>query len=181
MPCGVCTSAIKKTLFHPKSNAAKRVEFEAELHQYEQVEKRPVIYMDESGFSVDAPRDRGYSFKGKRCYGSKDWHSRGRVNAIGAVHHFKIVNICLFEGNINADIFHAWTVNQLIPALPARSVVVMDNASFHKRTDTLKAIRTKGHDVLFLPPYSPDLNPMEKMGAGEEHQKKAQMQSISAF
>ncbi|MDR2886681.1 MAG: transposase, partial [Bacteroidales bacterium] len=122
MPCGVYVSAIKKTLFHPKADAAKRDEFAAKLHQYEQVECRPIIYMDESGFSVDAPRERGYSFKGKRCYGSKDWHSRGRVNAIGDVHHFKTVNICLFECNINADIFHAWTVNQLIPSLPERSV-----------------------------------------------------------
>jgi transposase len=42
----------------------------------------------------------------------------------------------------------------------------MDNAAFHQRPETLKAIRTQGHDVLFLPPYCPDLNPIEKMGAG---------------
>jgi transposase len=70
----------KKTLVHPSTDAGKRAEFEANLHLYEQVEERPVIHMDESGFSVDAPRDRGYSFRGKRCYGSRDRHSRGRVN-----------------------------------------------------------------------------------------------------
>jgi hypothetical protein len=132
MPCGVCVSAIKKTLFHPKADAVKRVEFAAKLHQYEQVERRPIIYMDESGFSVDAPRERGYSFRGRRCYGGKDWHSRGKVNAIGAVRHFTIFNICLFEGNINAGIFHTWTADQLIPSLPERSVIVMDNAAFHQ-------------------------------------------------
>jgi hypothetical protein len=50
------------------------------------------------------------------------------VNAIGAVLHFKTVNICLFEENINADVFHAWITKQPIPALPERSVIVMDNA-----------------------------------------------------
>ncbi|MDR2927316.1 MAG: transposase [Cytophagaceae bacterium] len=52
-----------------------------------------------------------------------------------------------------------------MPALPSKYVAVMDNASFHKRTDTLNAIRTQGHDVLFLHPYSPDLNPIEKKWA----------------
>jgi transposase len=142
------------------------------LHQYEQVERRRIIYMDESGFSVDAPRERGYSSSGNRCYGSKDWHGRGRVNAIGAIHHFTLLNICLFECNINADIFHAWTVEQLIPSLPERSVIVMDNAAFHQRADTLNEIRTKKHDVLFLPPYSPDLNPIEKKWAQTKNIRK---------
>ncbi|MDR2927591.1 MAG: transposase [Cytophagaceae bacterium] len=132
--------------------------------------------MDESGFSVDAPSESGYSSIGTRCCGCKDLHSRGGVDAIGAIHHFKMLNICLFEGNINADTFHAWTTDRLIPSLPESSVIVMDNAAFHQRADTLKAIRTKGYDVLFLPTYSPDLNPIEKeMGAGEKHQKKAKM------
>jgi hypothetical protein len=107
MPCGVYVSAIKKTLFHPKADAAERAEFDVKLRRYEQVERRPIIYLDESGFSVDATRERGYSSGGNRCYGSKDRNSKGRVNAIGAIHHFKMLNICLFEGNINADVFHA--------------------------------------------------------------------------
>ncbi|MDR2928480.1 MAG: transposase [Cytophagaceae bacterium] len=142
------------------------------LHQYEQVERRPIIYMDESGFSVDAPRERGYSSIATRCCGCKNLHSRGRVNAIGAIHHFKMLNIYLFEGNINADIFHAWTADRLIPSLPESSVIVMDNAAFHQRADTLKAIRTKGYDVLFVPTYSPDLNPIEKKWAQAKNIRK---------
>ena len=59
-----------------------------QLFSYETVGQRAVVYIDESGFSVDAPRDSGYSEKGERCYASKDWHSRGRVNAIGAICEF---------------------------------------------------------------------------------------------
>ena len=114
---------------------------------------------------MDAPRTRGYSLKGTRCYGSHDWHSRGRVNAIGAIDQFKMINVCLFEANINAGVFYSWVTQQLLSSLPERSVIIMDNAPFHKRSDTIEAIESKRHKVLFLPPYSPDLNPIEKKWA----------------
>ena len=53
----------------------------------------------------------------------------------------------------------------LLPELPARSVIVMDNAPFHKRQDMLDALQAEGHTVLCLPPYSPDFNPIEKTWA----------------
>ena len=114
---------------------------------------------------MDAPRDSGYSEKGTRCYASKDWHSRGRVNAIGAICGFKILNVCLFEGNINSDVLYAWVTKELVCSLPEKAVIVLDNATFHKRSDSIQAIQNEGHDVLFLPPYSPDLNPIEKKWA----------------
>ena len=52
-----------------------------------------------------------------------------------------------------------------MPALPSNSVVVMDNASFHKRQDSQQAITQAGHILEYLPPYSPDLNPIEKKWA----------------
>jgi transposase len=86
----------KKTLFQPKADEDLRERFKVELFQYEMIDKRPIVYLDESGFSVDAPLDFGYSEKGARCYASKDWHGRGRVNAIRAIFGFKTLNICLF-------------------------------------------------------------------------------------
>lgn len=62
------------------------------LFYYEFIEKRPIVYIDESGFAVDAPRENGYSLKGEKCYASKDWHARGRVNVIGAIMNFKLFN-----------------------------------------------------------------------------------------
>ena len=129
------------------------------------IEDRPIVYLDESGFALDSPRVNGYSLKGNRCYASKDWHARGRVNAIGAIIDFKLINVCLFEGNINADVFHAWLTQELLRSIPENSVIVMDNATFHKRSDSLEAIEKSGHIVEFLPPYSPDLNPIEKKWA----------------
>jgi transposase len=52
-----------------------------------------------------------------------------------------------------------------LPELPEGCVMVMDNASFHKRSDMIDAIAEKGHILLFMPPYSPDLNPIEQKWA----------------
>jgi len=121
--------------------------------------------VDESGFAVDAPRDYGYGPKGERCYAKKDWHAKGRVNAIGAINDFKLFNVYLFETNINSDIFYAWLTQELLPNVPNNAVIVLDNATFHKRNDMKDAIEAKGHILEFLPPYSPDLNPIEKKWA----------------
>lgn len=156
---------LKKTLFHPKANESSRHSFQEKLFHYEFIEDRPIVYLDESGFSVDAPRENGYSLKGEKCYASKDWHARGRVNAIGAITNFKLFNVCLFECNIDSDVFYAWLTEELLPNAPKNSVIVLDNATFHKREDILLAVRKQGHILEFLPPYSPDLNPIEKKWA----------------
>lgn len=120
-----------------------------------------VVYLDESGFAHDMPRTHGYSDKGKRCYGEQDWHAKGRVNAIGAIIDNQLLTAYLFDVNINSDVFYAWLTQDLIPNLSEKSVVVMDNATFHKRKDMQKALSEAGHTLLYLPPYSPDLNPIE--------------------
>jgi len=58
-------------------------------------------------------------------------------------------------------VFFAWLAQDLLPKLPTTSVIAMDNASFHKRDDVRRLIEQAGHSLEFLPPYSPDLNPIE--------------------
>jgi transposase len=126
--------------------------------------------LDESGFAVDMPRMHGYAQVGKRCYGSCNWHARGRINVIGASINMKLISIGLFDAHIDSDIFYQWTVECLLPELRQNSVIVLDNAAFHKRRDIQLAIIRAGHRLLYLPPYSPDLNEIE--------QKWAQAKSI---
>ena len=140
------------------------MKFQQEIKRYE-TEGRPIVYQDESGFAQDMPRTHGYALKGEHCYGKQDWHARGRINAIGALIGKKLLTVCLFKCNINADVFYGWVTQDLIPQLPPNSVVVLDNATFHKRMDAEQALSDAGHTVLFLPPYSPDLNPIEKKWA----------------
>jgi transposase len=107
------------------------------------------------------PRTHGYSLRGERCYGSHDWAAYGRTNAIGALIGKELLTVSLFNCNVNTEVFTAWVDQDLIPKLPEGSVVVMDNASFHKSTKMKDQIKSAGHILEYLPPYSPDLNPIE--------------------
>lgn len=141
-----------------------RTDFQRDIAQYEH-EGRRIVYLDESGFAQDMPRNYGYSLQGTRCYGTQDWHAKGRLNAIGAIVGMTFLTLSVFKGSINSDVFYAWLTQDLLPKLPADSVIVMDNATFHKRKDMLDAIEAQGCFAKFLPPYSPDLNPIEKKWA----------------
>ena len=78
----------------------------------------------------------------------------------------------LFNCNIDADVFYGWLTQQLLPVIAPNSVIVLDNATFHKREDALKAVKEQGHILEFLPPYSPDLNPIEKKWAQAKRIRK---------
>ena len=70
--------------------------------------------------------------------------------------------VSLIVGTVNGSIFKAWLKQDLIPKLPSQSIIIMDNASFHKVQGIKEMIVNAGHQLLYLPPYSPDLNPIEK-------------------
>ena len=107
------------------------------------------------------PRTHGYAPVGERCYGVKDWHARGRTNVIGALIKGTLLTVGLFTANINADIFYAWVTQDLLPKLLSACVIVMDNATFHKRQDIKTAIANAGHTLEYSPSYSPDFNDIE--------------------
>ncbi len=112
------------------------------------------------------PRTHGYAFKGQRCYGKHDWGAKGRTNVIGALLAGVLLTVSLFSSSsINTEIFTTWVAYDLIPKLPPKSVLILDNASFHKGAAMQKMIQEAGHTLLYLPPYSPDLNPIEKKWA----------------
>ena len=69
------------------------------------------------------------------------------------------------DGAVNADVFEAFVEQVLVPTLKSGDIVVMDNLSSHKRSRTRELIRSRGAEVLYLPPYSPDLNPIENVFA----------------
>lgn len=121
--------------------------------------------MDESGFADDMPRTHGYAEKGKRCYGKHDWGAKGRTNVIGALLGKVLLTVTLINSSVDTPIFNAWIEQDLIPQLPQKSVIVMDNATFHKSPLLELIITAAGHQLLYLPAYSPDFNPIEKKWA----------------
>ena len=123
---------MKKTLRHPRASEEEQRILQEKIEGYEH-EGRVIVYIDESGFAHDRPRTHGYAPVGERCHAVKDWHARGRTNAIGVLIEKALLIVGLFTVNIHADIFHAWVRQDLLPKLPPACVIVMDNATFHTR------------------------------------------------
>lgn len=124
------------------------------------------------------PRTHGYAPKGKRCYDKHDWGAKGRTNAIGALLGSAMIAVGLLSGSVNTDVFTCWVDKFLLHNLPEKSVIVMDNASFHKGKDMQHMIEKAGHFLLYLPPYSPDLNPIEKKWAQIKKARRSSGDSI---
>lgn len=95
-----------------------------------------------------------------------------RLNLIAAQCDQKILSPLLYSGNTTAELVNQWVKEQLIPELPAQSVLILDNARFHQAKQLKLIAEEKGHQLLFLPPYSPDLNPIEKSFANLKKRRK---------
>lgn len=121
---------------------------------------KPLVYLDETGFEKDAPRTHGWSQKGKRGYGKISGNRRPRTSLIAAQLGKTLLALLLISGTVNTVVFNAWVAQFLLPELTQPSVIMMDNAAFHKHSTTRELIKNAGHTLLYLPPYSPDLNPI---------------------
>lgn len=145
---------------HPKASPEDRSTFCKKVSEYK-ASQRPLVFLDESGFAHDMPRTHGYASRGERCTGQHDWGAKGRTNVIGALLGSVLLTVSLFQTTVNTAVFNGWVAQDLLPQLPPQSVVIMDNATFHKSEEMQKMLEAAGHTVLYLPPYSPDLNPIE--------------------
>lgn len=93
-----------------------------------------------------------------------------------------LLTLSLFSGfSINANVCYAWITQDLLLKLPAQRVVVMDNASFHKRADIQQAIKEADHILEYLPAYSPDLNPIEHKWAQSKAIRKQKTELLMSF
>ena len=138
--------------------------FKKKIEQYKS-DGRILSYIDKSGFAVDIPRTHGYAKVGNRCYGTHNWNARGKENMIGALVNNSLTACGIVNGNVDYDTFNTWLEKILVPELPENSVVVMDNAAFHKSYRTKAILSKHGHKLEFLPPYSPDFNLIESKWA----------------
>lgn len=73
----------------------------------------------------------------------------------------KIITPLQYNGTMDSHLFETWFEKCLLPALPPNTVIVTDNASFHRKSKLISLVQITGHTLIFLPPYSPDLKPIE--------------------
>ena len=88
-----------------------------------------------------------------------------RVGVVAAMSGQSILSPLQYDGVMDSKLFEQWFEGCLIPSLPPHSTTIMDNASFHRKKRLTSLAQKYGHNVMFLPPYSPELNPIEQFWA----------------
>lgn len=112
---------------------------------------------------------RGWGPKGQRVRGQAPYGHWRTSTFLAALRHDRIDAPFVIDGPINGESFRAYVEQMLAPTLRPGDIVVMDNLGSHKGEAVRKAIRAQGARLLFLPPYSPDLNPIEQVFAKLKH------------
>ncbi len=139
------------------------------LDQIKNISKEDLVYIDESGIDRGDYKNRGWGKKGEVLFAKTSGKRFFRTNIIAAQCGKEILAPMTFYGSCNANLFLVWIEQMLIPELKAGQTVIMDNAAFHKSYKIREAIEAAGCTLIFLPPYSPDLNPIEKFWANLFH------------
>ena len=154
--------SLKKTLI-AQEQAREDVALarQAWMASQEDLDPERVIFLDETWAKTNMTRTRGRSERGTRLVEKTPCGRWSTTTFVGAVRSTGFIAPRCVEGAINGRVFKAWVEQHLVRELRAGDVVVMDNLSSHKVAGVVEAIEAAGADVRFLPPYSPDLNPIE--------------------
>ena len=123
----------------------------------------------------------GWSPRGERCYAQKKAERKTRYNITAALNLNLLFAPFIFEGYSNAAVYETYVEHVLAPVLRPGMVVIIDNASFHKSKKVITLIEAVGCRVIFLPPYSPDFNPIEHLWTAVKNAIRKAAQGITDF
>ena len=150
-------------MLYSERDHIKRVCFLQDLSDAaEKYGEENIIYFDESGFEEEVVRPHCWAPRGKKVYGNVSGSKRHRTNLIMAQRCREWLSPMVFDFSCDSSVVNLWLEKMLLPKLTQPSVIVMDNASFHKKEDIRELLEPHGHMLLPLPPYSPDFNPIEE-------------------
>ena len=128
-----------------------------------EVDPRRLVFLDQTGAKTNMTRAFGRARKGQRVL---DYAPHGHWNTttlVAAITWESAIAPMVLDGPMDTAAFTAYVEHVLIPELPGNAIVVMDNLSAHKSPAIARLLKTVGAELRYLPPYSPDLNPIEMM------------------
>jgi transposase len=131
----------------------------------DKVDPKRLVFIDETWAKTNMLRTHGWGPRGQRVRGKAPFGHWRTMTFLAALRHDRIDAPYVLDGPINGASFTAYVEQLLVPTLSPGDIVVMDNLGSHKGKAVRKAIRAAGAHLLFLPPYSPDLNPIEQVFA----------------
>jgi len=129
------------------------------------ISKERLIYLDESGIEESIFRPYARGAKGQRVLADISGSNKRRYSIIAAYEGKRLISPIWFEGHTDSEVFNNWLENFLLPAIPSGKIIIMDNAAFHKSKRTKEIINKFHCQLLYLPTYSPDFNPIEQQWA----------------
>jgi transposase len=129
------------------------------------LDAKHLVFIDETWTKTNMTRLYGRAPRGERLVDYAPYGHWKTTTFVAALRLEGLTAPLVVDGPINAEIFHAYVQQHLVRTLIPGDLVVMDNLSSHKGAEIYKAIEAIGAKVLFLPPYSPDFNPIEQVFA----------------
>ena len=123
------------------------------------------MYVDETGIDQYLYRPYARSLKGEPAPGKISGRKYERTSIVAGLCQKQVIAPLQYGGTMDATLFKFWLETMLLPSIKPGSIIVMDNARFHPKKVLCEIAQKAGCYVLFLPPYSPDLNPIEKFWA----------------
>jgi transposase len=120
------------------------------------------VFIDETGAATNMARRYGRCPKGQRLLCKQPWGHWKTTTFTAALRHSGLTAPMVLDGPMNGDAFRAYVTQVLVPTLNKGDIVCMDNLPSHKIADVKEAIEAAGATLRYLPPYSPDLNPIEQ-------------------
>lgn len=127
-----------------------------------QVDPARLVFIDETWAKTNMTRIHGWAARGERLIAKIPHGHWNTTTFLAALRHDRMEAPCLFDGPINGELFLAYVEQVLAPTLKPGDIVILDNLGSHKSKAVRNAIRAAGAKMIFLPKYSPDLNPIEQ-------------------
>jgi transposase len=124
-----------------------------------------LVFLDETWTSTNMTRRYGRAPRGQRCIAAVPQGHWNATTFVGGLRHDRLIAPMVTDGPMDGELFLAWVRQFLCPTLRPGDQVVLDNLSSHKVAGVKEAIAAAGATLHYLPPYSPDLNPIENLFA----------------
>jgi transposase len=179
----------------PRASASKKIVHAAEQERPDVAAAREVwkedqplldparlVFIDETGTSTNMTRLRGRARRGRRVIGRVPWGHWKTMTFVAGLRHDAITAPFVIDKAMNRAIFLEYLRQCLVPTLSAGDIVILDNLPAHKGEAVREIIEAAGAELRYLPPYSPDFNPIEQAFAKlKAHLRKAQERTIDTL
>lgn len=141
-----------------------------------------LVFIDETWIKTNMAPIRGWGRRGMRVKGFAPDGRWKTLTFLAALRVNALIEPCVIDGPINGELFRAYIEQMLVPRLRHRDIVIIDNLGSHRGQAVRDAIVGAGARLAFLPPYSPDLNPIEQVFSKVKHwMRMAQARCLDAI